>query len=431
MITFRNQTELISIHVVSDSLIPYPVLLGRDFLSVFNIKLSMYHLIPNAVSKPKIELVADSEVNKICISDQVLHCVYGSVGGQSRVVSTCGRCRPATVACGIRCNSDKLNDSASALSGNSLPHIFNIESDQEHSNGIEINNKLNTLHRETILKIIKTNYFDIENIPEIPHNYEMKLRLNSENPISFPPRRLSYADKLLVDGMVADLLSKGFIRPSNSPYSFPIVMVPKRPTGKRMCVDYRPLNKITIRDKYPLPLIDDCLERMENKKYFSVLDLKNGFHQVRVSQDSVPFTSFVTPNGQYEYVRMPFGLCNAPAVFQRFINFVLRPFINDGSVIVYIDDIALASQTLPEHFQLISKVLRRIAEFRLEINLNKSRFCYEKIDLLGFTISSHGISPNNNHIENIKHLPLPTNTNDVHKCLGLFFIFSAIYSCIY
>lgn len=182
-----------------------------------------------------------------------------------------------------------------------------------------------------------------------------------------------------------------------------------------MCVDYRLLNKITIRDSYPLPLIDDCVERMEGNRFFSLFDLRSGFHHVPVAPDSVPFTSFVTPNGQYEYVRMPFGLCNAPAVLQRFINFVLRSFIDEGSVIVYIDDIALGSRTLPEHLELIRRVLRRLAGFRLELNLDKCRFCYDRIDLLGFTIDSRGICPNNQHVENIKHLPIPTNTSDLHK----------------
>lgn len=105
-----------------------------------------------------------------------------------------------------------------------------------------------------------------------------------------------------------------------------------------MCVDYRGLNKLTIRDNYPLPLIEDCIEYLEGKKYFTVLDLKSGFHQVKVADDSVKYTAFVTPNGQYEYKRMPFGLKKAPSVFQRFINTVFKDLVDGGLIVIYMDD---------------------------------------------------------------------------------------------
>lgn len=459
-VTFRNQTKPLTVYVVSDCLIPCPLLLGRDFLKAFKIGLSMYNSIPNTIPKPKIELSCDSDVNKISVSDQVLHCVYGTIGDQSIMGGVCDRCRsaPRVVSCGpdvsnfpsppttsighsvpdiffIEYESD---DSAipfthdTNFKSNAFPtthiyatdqHIFSIDADRNSVDLYDINPKLNPFHRESVLKIIRADYLDTANIPIIPHDFEMKLRLSSDQPINSPPRRLSYADKQLVDSKVSDLLSKGIIRPSHSPYSFPVVIVPKGPDDKRMCVDYRPLNKITLRDNYPLPLMEDCVERMEGKTVFSLFDLRSGFFHVPIASESVPLTSFVTPNGQYEYLRMPFGLCNAPAVFQRFINFVLRPFIDEGSVIVYIDDIALGSRTMPEHLDLVRRVLRQLAGFRLELNLDKCRFCYDKLDLLGFSIDRHGIRPNDRHIENIRRLPLPTNAGELHKYLGLFSYF--------
>lgn len=393
-IGFRKIIKTIDVYVVSDHLIPYPLLLGRNFLSAFRIKLFMH--CRNKTVTPKIE--CDKNLNKLKVSNKVLHCVYDSPNKPFRTGTPCDLCHSVVNKRPIQPNYVSIASVNGPI--HSVPDIFAINLDNTTC-GYDINPNLNEFHKESIIRLIKENYVDTHKIEEFPHDYEMKLRLTSDMPISFPPRRLSYSDKLEVDKMVAELLDQGFIRPSNSPYAFPMIVVPKKTGERRMCVDYRPLNKVTLRDNYPLPLIDDCLERMENKNYFSLLDLKSGFHQIRMSVDSIPLTSFVTPSGQYEYLRMPFGLRNAPAVFQRFINWVLRPFINEGSVIVYIDDIAIASKTIPEHFDLLGKVLRRLAEFRLEIKLSKCLFCYSEIDLLGFTISSNGIRPNNRQIESI------------------------------
>lgn len=303
-----------------------------------------------------------------------------------------------------------------------LPDIFAIDISDTFQ-GYDIDPKLNEAEKRSVIELIKLNYLNKDNIIRVPCDYEMKIRLTNDVPISFPLRRLSYADKIEVNKMIQDLLYQGCIRPSHSPYAFPIVVVPKKNGERRMCVDFRPLNKITIRDNYPLPLIDDCLERLENKRFFSLLDLKSGFHQVKMAEDSIQCTSFVTPGGQYEYVRMPFGLQNAPAVFQRFINHILRSFIDEGSVIVYMDDIAIASVTISEHLELLGRVLRRLAEYDLELKLSKCQLYYERIDFLGFSIGREGIRPNNRHIESIQRMVTPKNTHDIQKCLGLFSYF--------
>lgn len=137
-------------------------------------------------------------------------------------------------------------------------------------------------------------------------DYEMMIRLNSDVPIYSAPRRLSFREKQEVNEMVRDLIERGIIRPSDSPYASPIVLVKKKSGEMRMCIDYRALNKLTVRDKYRLPLIEDCVSYLEGNNYFTVLDLRSGFHQVKMADDSIKYTSFVTPNGQYEYVRMPF-----------------------------------------------------------------------------------------------------------------------------
>lgn len=160
-----------------------------------------------------------------------------------------------------------------------------------------------------------------------------------------------------------------------------------------MCVDYRGLNKVTVRDNYPLPLIEDCIENLEGKKYFTVLDLRSGFHQVKVAANSMKYTSFVTPSGQYEYTRMPFGLKNAPAVFQRFINDIFRDFLDEGLIIIYMDDLLLATEDMATHKRLLKEILRRLACRGLLLNLEKCKFGYEQIEYLGYAVTAAGIRP--------------------------------------
>lgn len=191
----------------------------------------------------------------------------------------------------------------------------------------------------------------------------------------------------------------------------------------RMCIDYRGLNKLTIRDNYPLPLIEDCLEYLEGKKFFTKLDLKSGFHQVKVSKESIKYTAFVTPNGQYEYLRMPFGLKNAPAVFQRFINNIFRDFIDKRLIVIYMDDILLATESFEEHKCLLEKVLTRITKKELKLNLGKCEFGNEHMEALGYSVSASGIRPSDSHLAAIRNYPIPTTAKAVHSCLGLFSYF--------
>lgn len=305
----------------------------------------------------------------------------------------------------------------------SAKEIMTIDVRELSSTTFDIDPTLNIFHREAIQKIIQNDYLDLDNIPPVKHDYKVHIQLTSKVPISFTPRRLSYADKQIVDKTIDEFLQKGIIRPSNSPYAFPIVLPSKKDGTKRMCVDYKPLNKIMVRNNFPLPIIDDCLERLEGKRYFSTLDLKNGFHQVNMAEDSIQYTSFVVPSGQYEYVKLPFGLKIGPGYFERFIKWILADFIREGSVISFSDDITLASKTIPEHLDLLKRVLRRLAEFRLEIKPSKCKFCYTEIDTLGFTVNSQGIRPNGRQTEAIRNMMPPNNVDHVHKAIGLFGFF--------
>lgn len=436
-IKFRNICKRIKIFVIPDNFMSHSVLLGRNFMRAFGIRLSI-ETVTNNIPKPKIEINVDSKRNKIRVSNQTLHCVYGSFSDKNLdFLSECELCRRLPNACIANCDSVSIANPVETSNAmefensidyidetiSSISEIMTIDIGQFSSESFDINPKLNVFHRGAIEKIIQNDYLDLANIPPIEHDYKVNIQLTSDVPISFRPRRLSYSDKQLVDKLIDDLLKRKIIRPSNSPYAFPIVLPSKKDGTKRMCVDYKSLNKIMVRSSFPLPLIDDCLERMEGKRYFTILDLKNGFHQVKMAEDSVQYTAFVVPSGQYEYNYLPFGLKIGPGIFQKFINWLLNDFIREGSVVSYMDDFTLATKTIPEHLDLLKRVLRRLAEFRLEINPDKCKFCYSEIDLLGFTINSKGARPNGKHLEAVRNMKPPRNVDHVNKILGLFSYF--------
>lgn len=276
---------------------------------------------------------------------------------------------------------------------------------------------------DTCQSIINETYLLADKMPSLPNGPPMQIRLTSDMPFYCSPRRLSHSDRAEVDQIVRDLLSKGTIRPSNSPYASAIVLTRKKTGEYRMCVDYRGLNKLTIRDNYPLPLIDYCIEYLDSRECFSILDLKDGFHQVKMADESIKYTSFVTPNGQYEYVRMPFGLKNGPSVFQRFITDIFRDMIENREIVVYMDDILLATRDAASHLELLKKLLNRLVECGLELKLSKCHFLQSSIDYLGYSADRKGIRPNDSHIKAVRDYPMPTNAREVHSCLGLFSYF--------
>lgn len=227
---------------------------------------------------------------------------------------------------------------------------------------------------ERCMNIIETFYTKAKRSNRIPAEHKMKIRLTTDSPLYCYPRRLSYLEKEEVSKVIDDLLSKEIIRPSNSPFASPIVLVKKKTGELRMCIDYRALNKVTVRNNFPLPLIEDCLEYLDAKKCFSILDLKNGFHQVAMDTESIPYTSFVTPFGQYVYIKMPFGLKNGPSVFQRFISTILNDMIRAREIVVYMDDILVATETTKEQLIILQKLLTRLVDYNLEIKLSKCHF---------------------------------------------------------
>lgn len=241
---------------------------------------------------------------------------------------------------------------------------------------------------------------------------------NETLPIKQRPYRLSPAEHEFVGKELDHMMKQGIIRPSSSPWSSPIVLVKKKNGKMRFCVDYRKLNKVTKRDAYPLPRIDEILDSLGEAKWFTSLDLASGYWQVEMDERDKEKTAFVTKQGIFEFNVMPFGLTNAPATFQRLMDRVFYD-IKDKYVLVYLDDINIYSTTFEEHIQHLKEVLERFRQTNLKLNLDKCHFCKKELSFLGHVVSEKGILPDPTKIEKVKNFPVPTNTTELRGFIGL------------
>lgn len=215
-----------------------------------------------------------------------------------------------------------------------------------------------------------------------------------------------------------ELLVKGFIRPSSSPWGAPVLFVKKKDGSLRLCIDYRDINKVTIKNKYPLPRIDDLFDQLQGAEIFSKIDLRSGYHQLKVKEADIPKTAFRTRYGHYEFLVMSFGLTNAPSVFMDLMNRVFKQYL-DSFVIVFIDDILIYSKTRELHCDHLRIVLQQLREKQLYAKLKKCEFWLEKVIFLGHIVSKDGIAVDPSKIESIKQWPIPKTVSEVRSFLGL------------
>ena len=243
--------------------------------------------------------------------------------------------------------------------------------------------------------------------------------LDTKRPIKCKPRAFCKEHQDVIQREITEMLSKGVIAPSSSPYASEVVMV-KKPNGNwRFCVDYRLINEHTVTDKYPIPRIQDLLHGIQNATYIVALDLRSGYWQILMDPDSTSATAFRCPMGLFEFLVMPFGLKNAPATFQRTMDFLFGDMYNHG-VSIYIDDILIFGTNFKTVMDLLEEVLRRLAAAGFTLNIEKSRFFEPQIEYLGHLVGDGSLRPNPKRVEVLRQLRPAVNVKEVRGLLGMF-----------
>nr|AAT39297.2 Gag-pol protein, putative [Solanum demissum] len=260
-----------------------------------------------------------------------------------------------------------------------------------------------------------------DDLPGIPPEREIDFGIDlipDTHPISIPPYRMAPSELKELKEQLKDLLDKGFIRPSVSPWGAPVLFVRKKDGSLRMCIDYRQLNKVTIKNKYPLPRIDDLFNQLQGATCFSKIDLRSGYHQLRVRECDIPKTAFRTRYGHYEFLVMSFGLTNAPAAFMDLMNRVFKPYL-DTFVIVFIDDILVYSRNEEDHASHLRTVLQTLKDNKLYAKFSKCEFWLKSVAFLGHIVSGDGIKVDTGKIEAMQNWPRPTSPTEIRSFLGL------------
>ncbi|KAL0551545.1 hypothetical protein IC582_010634 [Cucumis melo] len=260
-----------------------------------------------------------------------------------------------------------------------------------------------------------------EELPGLPPHREIEFAIELE-PGTVPIFRAS--DRMALAGLkelkvqLQELLDKGFIRPSVSPWGAPVLFVKKKDGSMCLCIDYRELNKVTVKNRYPLPRIDDLFDQLQGATVFSKIYLRLGYHQLRIKDGDVPKTAFRSRYGHYEFIVMSFGLTNAPAVFMDLMNRVFREFL-DTFVIVFIDDILIYSKTEAEHEEHLRIVLQTLRDNKLYAKFSKCEFWLKHVSFLGHVVSKDGVSVDPTKIEAVTSWTRPSTISEVRSFLGL------------
>ena len=261
--------------------------------------------------------------------------------------------------------------------------------------------------------------FSQENAAQLPphRSTDHAIDLQEGEPPHGPLYNLSATELRVLREYLDDSLAKGWIQHSTSPAGAPILFVPKKDGSLRLCVDYRGLNKVTIKNRHPLPLISEILDRLSGARYFTKLDLKDAYHRIRIREGDEWKTAFRTRYGHFEYTVMPFGLANAPATFQAYINKAVAG-LADITCIVYLDDILIYADSMEDLKQRTREVLERLRKFQLYVNLKKCLFHTSTVEFLGFVISPAGVSMDPGRVTTIEEWPEPKSFREVQVFLG-------------
>ncbi|GJX74792.1 putative reverse transcriptase domain-containing protein [Tanacetum coccineum] len=260
-----------------------------------------------------------------------------------------------------------------------------------------------------------------EDLPGLPPVRQVEFQIDlipGTTPVARAPYRLAPSEMQELSNQLQELADRGFIRPSTSPWGAPVLFVKKKDGSFRMCIDYRELNKLTVKNRYPLPRIDDLFDQLQGSSVYSKIDLRSGYHQLRVRDEDIPKTAFRTRYRHYEFQVMPFGLTNAPAVFMDLMNRVCKPYL-DKFVIVFIDDILIYSCNKEEHANHLRIILELLKKEKLYAKFSKCDFWIRIVQFLGHLIDSQGLHVDPAKIEAVKNWTSPTTPTEIRQFLGL------------
>nr|GEW94209.1 putative mitochondrial protein [Tanacetum cinerariifolium] len=286
---------------------------------------------------------------------------------------------------------------------------------------IHIQNTPSPVHPQIQKLLSKYNpvFTDPTSLPPFREGFNHKITLREgANPVNLRPCRYPLLQKDVIEQLTKGLLEQGIIQPSNIAFASPVVLVKKKDGGWRMCIDYRALNRNTIPDRFPIPLVEELFDELHGTKYFSKIDLKAGYYQIRMAPQDVHKTAFRTHCGHFEFLVVPFGLTNAPSTFQNLMNTIFQPYPRKF-MLVFFDDILIYSPTWESHLEHIALVFLKLQEHSLIARISKCAFGETSIEYLGHIISHKGVATDPNKIKAVVEWPTPTNLKQLRGFLGL------------
>ena len=301
--------------------------------------------------------------------------------------------------------------------GNVVPESLSIREDVASRKSMLTEKEQSLL--DALVEGYASNVFaPLKDMPPARPSFDHQIPTGDAAPIAKKVYRMSPLELRTLQEQLDELLKLDYIRPSSSPWASPVLFVKKKDGSMRLCVDYRALNAITVKNKYPLPLMQEFFDRFIGARYFSKLDLQQGYHQLRIAEEDIPKTAFSTRYCHYEYRVMPFGLTNAPASFQSLMNHVFEPFV-DKFMVVYLDDLLIYSKTFEEHLEHIKSVLDTLKKHGLHAKRSKCEFAVASTTFVGRVVGPDGIRIDPAKIRAIVDWPTPRTVQDVRAFVGL------------